>query len=115
MTMRRDGDGAFVCTCALADTFWTRARGLLGRRSLAATEGLLIRPARSVHMIGMRFGIDAVFLGADGDIRGIVAGLRPWRLAGCRAARQVLELSAGRAATVGLRIGQRLELTGSGT
>jgi uncharacterized membrane protein (UPF0127 family) len=55
-----------VCErCLLAETALTRMKGLLGRRSLPSGEGILLKPASSVHMAFMRFAIDAVFLDRD--------------------------------------------------
>ncbi|TML30461.1 MAG: DUF192 domain-containing protein, partial [Actinobacteria bacterium] len=36
--------------CLLAETALTRMRGLLGRRGLPSGEGILLKPASSVHM-----------------------------------------------------------------
>ena len=108
-TLIRVDDGMVVCAeLAIADRFWPRFRGLLGRRGIEPDEGLLIRPARSIHMFWMRFAIDALFLDDQGEIRHIASDLRPWRMASCRGAREVVELRAGRAAQLGLDIGQRL-------
>jgi uncharacterized membrane protein (UPF0127 family) len=108
--MQRD-DGRVVCaSCSVADSAWTRLRGLLGRRRLSPDAGLLLLPTGSIHTWFMRFPIDAVFL--DGDLRvlGVAAELRPWRLAGRRGARAVLELAAGEAARCGIEPGDRLNL-----
>jgi hypothetical protein len=40
---------------AVADRWWPRFRGLLGRDRLPEGEGLLLTPCRSIHMLGMRF------------------------------------------------------------
>ena len=67
-TLRRAGDGSVVCArCELAETFWPKLRGLMGRASLPPDEGMLFRPAGSIHMFFMRFPIDAVF--CDRDLR----------------------------------------------
>ena len=100
--------GRRVCAAALADTFPTRLRGLLGLRGLPMGEGLLIKPAPSIHTMFMRFPIDAVFLDADLCVLEVRPGLRPWRMAGRRGAKQVLELRAGGAVECGLRAGDRL-------
>jgi uncharacterized membrane protein (UPF0127 family) len=106
---RRDGD--VVCErCVVADSPFSRARGLLGRKCLAEGEGLLLRPASAIHTWFMRFPIDAVFLAEDGTVLRIAAELRPWRAAGRRGARAVLELAAGECARHGLRTGDRLVL-----
>ncbi|HET8527417.1 MAG TPA: DUF192 domain-containing protein [Gaiellaceae bacterium] len=109
VTTLRTEDGRVVCArCALATTFWTRFRGLMGRASLAQDEGMLFRPGGSIHMFFMRFPIDAVF--CDGELRvlKVARGLRPWRVAGARGAKVTIELAAGAAA--GLREGERLAL-----
>jgi uncharacterized membrane protein (UPF0127 family) len=41
----------------VADRWWRRAFGLMGRRHLAPGEGLLLEPCSSVHTLGMRFPI----------------------------------------------------------
>jgi uncharacterized membrane protein (UPF0127 family) len=107
-------DGAedrVVCErCVVADRPHVRMRGLLGRVELPAGEGLLLRPAPSVHTWFMRFPIDAVFL--DGSLRvlSVSSDLGPWRFAGRRGARAVLELAAGEAERRGLRVGVALRL-----
>jgi uncharacterized membrane protein (UPF0127 family) len=90
----------------------TRLRGLLGRSELAADEGLLIRPASSVHMFFMRFAIDVVFLDGEGVVVKIVPRLRPWRLAWGRGATATLELRAGAASAAGLAHGDRVRFGG---
>jgi uncharacterized membrane protein (UPF0127 family) len=104
-------DGRVVCErCLLAEAPLARMRGLLGRRGLAPGEGLLLRPAASVHTWFMRFPIDVVFLAQDGAVLKVVPRLRPWRAASCRGAKAVVELRAGESAVRGLREGSRLEI-----
>jgi uncharacterized protein len=106
--LRIDG-GRVVCErCVLADTALARVRGLLGRGSLPAGEGILLRPASSVHTAFMRFAIDVVFLDRDLRVLKIASHLRPWRTAARRKAHAVLELPAGEAARRGLELGDRL-------
>jgi uncharacterized protein len=105
----RMSDGTVVCArCALATSSFTRMRGLLGRASLAPDEGMLFRPAGSIHMFFMRFAIDAVFCTRDLEVVDVVRGLRPWRMASRRGAKVVIELAEGAAA--GLAPGDRLSL-----
>ena len=103
-------DGRTVCTCAVADNPVTRLRGLLGRSSLPAGEGLLIRPAPSIHTFFMRFPIDAVFLDNDLRVVGVERALGSGRIAGRRGARAVLEMRAGEAAVRQVRAGEQLRL-----
>lgn len=112
VTLKRDADGRVVCErCGVASSFWSRSRGLLGRRELASGEGLLIR-TWSIHMFFMRFAIDAVFLDGERRVIRIVPELRPWRTATCRKAREVVELAAGETARRGVAVGDRLVVDG---
>jgi uncharacterized membrane protein (UPF0127 family) len=102
-------DGTVVCErCLLAETPLARLRGLLGRSGLPSGEGLLLRPAGSIHTAFMRFAIDAVFLDATDRVVKVASALRPWRAAACRGAQAVLELPAGEARRRGLRPGVSL-------
>jgi uncharacterized membrane protein (UPF0127 family) len=83
-------------------------KGLLGRSGLAPGEGLLLRPATSIHTFFMRFPIDAVFLDRELVVRKVASDVKPWRLVFARRARSVLELADGEAARRGVAAGQRL-------
>lgn len=106
-----DDRGAVVCEhCEVADRPLGRLRGLLGRGELEPGAGMLLRPSGSVHTFFMRFPIDAVFLDAELRVLRVRSGLRPWRAAGARGARAVLELAAGEAERRGISPGERLRL-----
>ena len=92
----------------MADRPFARMRGLLGRRELPSGEGLLLKPSGSVHTFFMRFPIDVVFVDRELTVLGVAPELRPWRTAGRRGARAVVELPAGEAARRGLNAGERL-------
>ena len=80
----------------VAETFAERARGLIGRDSLAEGSGLLIPRCSCIHTLFMRFPIDATFLDRHGKVVKTVRGVRPWRFfvwGGFRAS-QVLETAA---------------------
>jgi len=98
---------------AIADHLVARMVGLLGRKDLAPSDGLLIKPCNAIHMMFMNFAIDAVFLDRDLQVLKIIHELRPWRMTACAGAAMVLELRAGTAAYKGLEPGHRLALTKS--
>jgi uncharacterized membrane protein (UPF0127 family) len=75
-------------------------KGLLGRASLDQDEGMLFRPGGSIHMFFMRFSIDAIFCTRELEVLDVVRDLRPWRMAGRRGAKVVIEVAAGAAAAV---------------
>src|SRR3954452_23266191 len=104
-------DSTVVCErCAVAATPFRRMKGLLGRKSLDAGEGVLIRRTSSIHMFFMRFPIDAVFLDAELTVRKVVPELKPWRIVFARGAKSVVELPAGEAARRAIAHGDRLRL-----
>jgi uncharacterized membrane protein (UPF0127 family) len=102
-------DGTTVCErCDVADRMLPRMKGLLGRREIASGEGLMIRPAPSIHTYFMRFPIDAVFLSRDGEVVKVSEHVKPWRARSARRAYAVLELAAGEAGRRRIAAGDRL-------
>lgn len=100
--------GEVLASLEVADTRVARRRGLLGRDGIEGA--LLLRPARSVHSIGMRFPLDVAW--CDRDLVVLrVAALRPNRMTRpvARAA-AVLEAEAGSFARWNLVVGDQLEL-----
>jgi uncharacterized membrane protein (UPF0127 family) len=96
----------------VADSWWTRLRGLLGTPPLADGEGLLIDPCRGVHMFGMRYPIDVAFLDRTGRVVGVCRSLAPGaRSPFIRAARSALELPAGTLDAAGVTEGDTLTLS----
>ena len=119
--VRVDGGGtALAARVTLARSFWGRFRGLMGRASLAADEALYL-PVNSIHMLFMRFPIDALFLDAADatGVQRVVAtrpGLRPWTglVLPVGDAAGVVELPAGAIEREGLRVGDRVRLVERG-
>lgn len=80
----------------LADTFFSRMRGLLGRRMLSEGESLVITQCNSIHMFFMKFAIDAMFLDSSDRVAGVVKNIQPFQMSPVFwAARRVVELPAG--------------------
>jgi uncharacterized membrane protein (UPF0127 family) len=103
--------GSVVCERGLiADQPVQRMRGLMGRRSLPAGDGLLLSPAPSIHTGFMRFPIDVVFLDRELRVLKLVEQLKPWRAAGARGARSVLELAPGEVARRDVAVGDFLDV-----
>jgi protein-S-isoprenylcysteine O-methyltransferase Ste14/uncharacterized membrane protein (UPF0127 family) len=102
--------GIVVAECLRpAHTHWARLVGLLATPRLAPGEGLWLRPCRQVHMFGMRYPIDVVFLDERLDVVHTIPALAPWAMSPrVGAATSVIELPAGTLARVGLAPGARL-------
>lgn len=95
----------------VADRFWPRFKGLLGRKELTADTALVIEPCNSVHTWFMRFPIDLLFLSGDFFVLHVAENVRPWRLVPyVRGARRVVELQAGAAARTGTSAGDQLSI-----
>ena len=62
---------------AVADRFWTRLRGLLGREGLEEGEGLIIAPSQGVHMFRMKFALDVAMLDSDKRVIALYRDLQP--------------------------------------
>ncbi|HWQ57931.1 MAG TPA: DUF192 domain-containing protein [Clostridia bacterium] len=86
--------GQFVAEADVADTFFTRFRGLMGQSPIR--RALWIVPCADIHTFGMREAIDAVFLAKEGRVLRIIEAMKKNRLSGMvKGAYSVLELPAG--------------------
>ena len=102
----RDED--VLCVVEVAESFGARWKGLLGQDGVEGA--LILRPAKSVHTVGMRFAIDVAFCDRDLVVLDTVS-LRPQRMTRPRRrARCVIEAEAGAFERWGLRVGDQLEV-----
>lgn len=130
--------GTVVATrVEVANSLWAKFKGLMGRERLADGDALWLPDSNGIHMMFMRFRIDAVFLGAPGGAAGqgstlgrgaaaapgsAAAPVRPvvaihralpaWRglVPFVRGARGVLELPVGAVDAAGIQLGDEIEL-----
>jgi uncharacterized protein len=106
---------AYLATSlAVADTHWTRLRGLLGLEAddFRNGSGLWIVPCHGVHTLGMGFPIDVVYLDHSMTVIHVQPELQPWRFAPVRRqAASVLELPCNVAAETRTTVGDRIEIT----
>ena len=101
-------DDKVLAHVEVADSFAARLKGLMGRRDLEGA--ILLRPARSVHTIGLRFAIDVAY--CDKDLRVLCTlTMRPLRIGRPRPkAHAVIEARAGAFERWGLEPGDTLEV-----
>jgi uncharacterized membrane protein (UPF0127 family) len=98
---------------AVADTHWTRLRGLLGVSAgdFRIGRGLWIRPCRGVHTLAMPFPIDVVYLDRAGRVVHVEHDLQPWRFSPVRLqAASVLELPSHTVARTETALGDSIEI-----
>ena len=103
----------------VADSLGSRFMGLMGRPTLAPGTGLWLTGTNGIHMMFMRFAIDAVFLGRADPARGgahpvlsVHRGLRAWIgvVPLVRGAAGVLELPVGTAERSATAVGDLITL-----
>jgi len=105
---------AYLATrLSVADTHWTRLRGLMGTQAanFSAGQGLWIVPCRGVHTLAMNFPIDVIYLDANKFIVHVEKDLKPWRMAkvSLRAA-SVIELPSNTLEASGSMIGDEIKI-----
>ncbi len=103
----------------VADSLWEKFRGLMGRPGLEPDAGLWLTGSNGIHMMFMRFAIDAVFLGAPDPghagarpVLSLHRGLRAWTgvVPLVRGANGVLELPVGAIERSGTAVGDLVAL-----
>lgn len=100
--VNRTRDSVLGSSVGLADSWLLRVRGFLRRPEPRSGEGLLLSPCRAVHMVGMKFALDVVFLDRHGRVVAQYANLRPGRSTAWHAkAKYALELPQGTIAATG--------------
>jgi uncharacterized protein len=102
---------ALVTQGRIADTFFTRLKGLVGVRRLPAGDGLLITPCREIHCMFMSIPIDVLYVDKQDRVVALDPNMQPWRVGRVvKAAHAVIELPAGTLAATGTAVGDQLRV-----
>ena len=112
MILREAETGRAIAEQAeIADTFWKRGIGLIGRKSLAEGAALWLEPCNGIHTFGMRFAIDVLYLDKNGVALRLLPNTRPNRIClPLRGVRVTVEFPAGTLAARNVCGGARYEL-----
>lgn len=95
----------------MAKSFFSRLKGLLGKKVLPQGEGLVIMPCSSIHCLGMKFPIDVIYVSSDHRVMELVENLQPNRLGPVvKESKYVVELPAGTISATSTRKGDLLLL-----
>lgn len=97
-----------VLRVSRARGFAARLRGLIAHPLPGPGRALWIEPCAAVHTFGVRGPLDLVFVSTCMVVQRIDTAVPAGCVRIARGARAVLELRAGEAARVGLRVGVRL-------
>jgi uncharacterized membrane protein (UPF0127 family) len=98
----------------VADSFFSRAKGLLGESHLSEGSALWIKGSHfvacnSIHTWFMRFSIDAIFVDRGLTVKGVYRDLAPWRMTlPIAGATSVFEFPAGTVGKSPVEIGDQL-------
>jgi uncharacterized protein len=94
-------------------TFLGRGIGLMFRRSLEPGRGMWISPCNGIHMMFMRFPIDAVFLDGQERVKKVYRKLPQWWGVVWLewGAHSVLELPPGSTSGIDLQRGDQLVIS----
>lgn len=98
-------------TAIMADTFFSRLKGLLGRSGLPSGWCLVLKPCRSIHTMFMRFSLDVLFVDRQNKVVAMVSGMPPFRFS--RPISQsclVIEFPAGSLKSTGTFPGDLIEI-----
>lgn len=103
-----------VPKCYVAEGFFSRLMGLMGRKTIPPDEALAFPRCNSIHTFFMRFAIDVVFVDGSGKVVRVIESLKPWRmLVPQRGARHVIEFRGSRCKELGIREGMQLDCEGA--
>lgn len=95
----------------IADTMWSRMKGLLGTHELKGDEMLWIKMCNSIHTFFMNFPIDCVFLDDKMVVQHIKANIPPWRATlPVIKAISVIEMQAGMAEKLKIKVGDKFHV-----
>jgi uncharacterized membrane protein (UPF0127 family) len=93
----------------MADSYFKRLLGLMGRPGLAPSQGLWIVPCKDIHSCFMRFEFDALFVDKSMQVVHLVERMRPWRISKfVKNSHAVLELPPGTIVSTGTQVGDQL-------
>lgn len=77
--INRTRDSVLADKAELADNYWTRFMGLMGRRELPAGTGLVLKPGGGIHMWFMRIPLDVIHVDKHDRVTHVLRGIKPWR------------------------------------
>ncbi len=105
---------SFLATeLAVANTHWTRLRGLMGMvpAQFRLGRGLWIVPCHGIHTIAMRFPIDVVYLNPEKVVIHVEENVKPWRITPVvMEAATVIEVPSHTIWNTGTALGDQIEI-----
>lgn len=105
----KETDRVILKHVEIADTFYKRFKGLMGRKYLEEGSGMKINPCNSIHCFFMKIPIDVLFVSRDHVVIKIISDMKPWKISPLvRGANYVIEAN-GNELKGRIEVGDRLE------
>ncbi|MCB0357470.1 MAG: DUF192 domain-containing protein [Bdellovibrionales bacterium] len=94
----------------VADNFFSRALGLMGKKSIEKKSALWVKNCTHIHTFFMRMSIDLIFVDKNLHVERIYANAKPWRhfFTGSWSADSVFELPVGTLKDLTIDVGDEL-------
>jgi uncharacterized protein len=94
----------------IANTIFTRIKGLLGKKYFLPNQALILDPCNCVHTFGMHFPIDILFIDKECRIIQTICQLKPNRISRMYwNSSKVIELPAGKLGFTHTKAGDQLK------
>jgi uncharacterized membrane protein (UPF0127 family) len=98
--------------CEIADNFFTRFKGLMGKKELPVGFGLFIKPCNGIHMFFMKIPLDIIFIDKEGIVVYTIENIKPWQVSRIvKNAHSTIELPIGTISQSCTQVGDNLQLT----
>ncbi len=105
-------DQVLISNLEIADSFFSRAKGLLGTKKLNQDQGLWIHQCNSIHTFFMNYTIDCIFIDKNLVVQKIFQNVKPYRMTlPVFKANSVIEVAAGVSNNWNLKSGDQLHVS----
>lgn len=102
-------DKVIISNLQIANGLRKKMIGLLNKKWISKSEGLLLVDCYMIHTFFMKFEIDVFFLDKNKIIKKIYEGLKPYRITNYIHHSDVLETKSGLAKKYKIKVGDVLE------
>ena len=113
LSVIKKGDIVLYPKGKLAQSFFSRFMGLMGRKYLSDEEAIVFPKCNSIHTFFMRIPIDVLFVSDSGEVVCRLEALQPWKwVLPIKGAKHTIEMAAKTADKKQIRVGDKLSCSG---
>ncbi|MFT6099109.1 MAG: uncharacterized membrane protein (UPF0127 family) [Arenicella sp.] len=114
MSQKKNEQRLLFSNLVKVEKYFERLKGLITKSSISERDAYWFNNCSSIHMFGMSFSIDVIFLSKELQVVKLVENLKPWRVALSTKAKSILEVKSGQCEALGLRVGDQLNFSEAG-